>query len=195
MFVPENEMGVWYLFSRYHEKLGFEKILRVSSIEFPDVIALQDGKEVRIELEYMLNSVMDHYWTSGSGKYYQKLKVWMHDYKYQFTKLNYPEEYKKTGLMLFEKFLEQLKTLNGDKLRTVSSEHYREYGNFSAIYDPNRELKKSKQGVRLQYKSLKSVLDYIVCWDTGGYVLEDTIPVIELKNMLIQTRFKPSTKN
>jgi len=44
LFVPTNEQGVIYLFSRYHEKLGFEKMLYIGT-RFPDVIAMRDGME------------------------------------------------------------------------------------------------------------------------------------------------------
>jgi len=47
-----NEGFVVYLFSRFHEQLGFEKVLKIGST-FPDCIALKDGKEVRIEFEIM----------------------------------------------------------------------------------------------------------------------------------------------
>lgn len=45
-FTPKNEMGVMYLFSRHHEELGFEKIIHVQT-QFPDIIALREGKEVK----------------------------------------------------------------------------------------------------------------------------------------------------
>lgn len=56
MFIPKNEQGVVYLFSKYHEKLGFEKILHIST-HFPDVIAVRDGKEIRVELEFLYISL------------------------------------------------------------------------------------------------------------------------------------------
>jgi len=60
-FIPRNEMGVFYLFSRCHEKIGIEKILKFSSNRFPDVIALRAGKTVKIELEYKLSGFLKHY--------------------------------------------------------------------------------------------------------------------------------------
>lgn len=61
-FIPTNEQGVIYLFSRLHEKLGFEKIIKMTS-QFPDITALRNGVVVRIELEFKLSGIMDqgHY--------------------------------------------------------------------------------------------------------------------------------------
>ena len=69
VFIPKNEMGVFYLFSRYHEKLGFEKILRVSTL-FPDVIALRASKTVRVEIEYKLSGFLRHYVYAKVSGYY-----------------------------------------------------------------------------------------------------------------------------
>lgn len=59
MFEPTNEMGVFYLFSKYHKELEFEEIL--SFQKFPDVIALRDGIPVRIELEYKASRFHHHF--------------------------------------------------------------------------------------------------------------------------------------
>ena len=60
MFIPKNEPGVFYLFSRLHEKLGFEEIVDVSTLT-PDIIAKRRGKPVRIELEFKSNRAFSHY--------------------------------------------------------------------------------------------------------------------------------------
>jgi hypothetical protein len=60
MFTPRNEPGVFYLFARHHEKLGFEEIVDVSTLT-PDVIAKRNGKQVRIELEYKSSGAISHY--------------------------------------------------------------------------------------------------------------------------------------
>ena len=60
MFIPKNEPGVFYLFSRFHEKLGFEEIVDVSTIA-PDVIAKRKGEQVHIELEYKSSRAISHY--------------------------------------------------------------------------------------------------------------------------------------
>ncbi|GAG31960.1 unnamed protein product, partial [marine sediment metagenome] len=58
-FVPMNEMGVVMLFSRVHERLGFDRILQIRT-KFPDVIASKEGKTVYIELEYASSGFMHH---------------------------------------------------------------------------------------------------------------------------------------
>lgn len=60
MFVPKNEMGVFYLFSKIHKKLGFEEI--VSFQKFPDIMAKRNGKIVQIELEYKLSGFRHHFY-------------------------------------------------------------------------------------------------------------------------------------
>ena len=60
MFIPRNEPGVVYLFSRFHEKLGFEEIVDISTLT-PDVTAKRNGKQVAIELEFKSSSVIRHY--------------------------------------------------------------------------------------------------------------------------------------
>lgn len=59
MFIPKNEMGVFYLFSKIHKELGFEEI--VSFQQYPDVIAKRNGKTVKIELEYRLTNFRNHF--------------------------------------------------------------------------------------------------------------------------------------
>ena len=58
-FKVTNEKGVEYLFYRNHEKLEFEKIIKIQL--FPDVIALRSGVEVGIEIEYNLSGFLYHY--------------------------------------------------------------------------------------------------------------------------------------
>ncbi len=50
IFCPRNESELIVLFSKLHKQLGFEKILEVRP-DYPDCIALKDGKEVSIEFE------------------------------------------------------------------------------------------------------------------------------------------------
>jgi len=60
-FLPQNHEGLFYLFSRNHEKLGFEQIVRIDSNSSPDIKATRNGVEVGIELEYNSSSVFEHY--------------------------------------------------------------------------------------------------------------------------------------
>jgi len=57
--IATSEIEVLYLFSKYHELLGFEKTLAVQS-KFPDVVAVKNDKKVKIELEYNLGSLKAH---------------------------------------------------------------------------------------------------------------------------------------
>jgi len=58
--IPENEMEVLYLFLRNHERLGFERILKIQT-KLPDIIALRNGKVVRIEVEYLTSRFYQHF--------------------------------------------------------------------------------------------------------------------------------------
>lgn len=60
MFIPRNEPGVAYLFSRFHEKLGFEEIVDISTMT-PDIFARRSRKQVAIELEFKSSSAIRHY--------------------------------------------------------------------------------------------------------------------------------------
>src|SRR5205809_405300 len=63
--IPKNEMEVMYLFSRNHEKLGFEHIL--SFQQFPDCWAIRDGKKVGIEIEFMASNFFYNFQDSKSN--------------------------------------------------------------------------------------------------------------------------------
>jgi hypothetical protein len=61
-FGPKNEQGVFYLFSRNHERLGFKQIIKINQNETPDIVAINDtGKKIGIELEYESRRVFEHY--------------------------------------------------------------------------------------------------------------------------------------
>jgi len=80
---PTNEKGVFYLFSRNHEKLGFEEIKEFVD-GTPDLIALEGGKEVGLEIE---NS------TAGAFVHYCAIKATEQMYNLN----NYPGEWQKIG--------------------------------------------------------------------------------------------------
>ena len=54
-----TEAFVVYLFSRLHEKLGFQRILEFN-YSFPDCIAERDHRQVSIEFEVWPNSLVHH---------------------------------------------------------------------------------------------------------------------------------------
>lgn len=52
LYEPIDEMGVVFLFSKFHRKIGFPFIVRIKE-RFPDVIAIDDkGERKLIELQY-----------------------------------------------------------------------------------------------------------------------------------------------
>ncbi|RLI20850.1 hypothetical protein DRO54_05205 [Candidatus Bathyarchaeota archaeon] len=59
-FIPKNEKGLFYIFSRFHEKFGFEKI--ISFQQWPDLIAKRKGETVRVELEFKLSDFLRHHY-------------------------------------------------------------------------------------------------------------------------------------
>ena len=54
-----NEPFVVYLFSKFHKELEFEHIVDIDT-QFPDCIAIRDGKKVSIEFETLSNSLATH---------------------------------------------------------------------------------------------------------------------------------------
>lgn len=54
-----NEPFVVYLFSKFHERLGFEKVLYICA-GFPDCIAEKDGEQVSIEFETHTSFLQNH---------------------------------------------------------------------------------------------------------------------------------------
>jgi transcriptional antiterminator Rof (Rho-off) len=58
-FKVRNEHGVVLIFGRFYETLGFSS-LKSFNRGFPDCVAIRDGKECRIELEYMSSNFIQH---------------------------------------------------------------------------------------------------------------------------------------
>lgn len=142
--IPQSEQDVFYLFSRHHEKLGFEKVVKTQTFA-PDVYAIKDGIEVKIELEFHLLSAKNHYL---AYKAYLPLEV--------------------------------ITIENGNIYSTVESMKY-------LIID-NSENYTVKTIGRTQYvilKSLKTIFDYIVCWDKPKNTMwNPEIPIIVLSEVL-----------
>ena len=59
-FLPKNELGVVSLFGRYFDLLGFEKIVSIDPT-YPDCTAIKNGKEVKIEFEYLSSRFLAHH--------------------------------------------------------------------------------------------------------------------------------------
>ena len=82
-YIPTNEQGVIYYFSKHHKELGFEKILHFTT-HFPDVTVLKDGDPYRIELEFRLSTIEDHYKAIDKG-YWGNVFRWREDKKMWWT--------------------------------------------------------------------------------------------------------------
>ncbi len=76
-----NESGVLYLFSRYHELLGFEDIIKIQTA-FPDVYAIRKGSHVTIELEFKASRIATHYDIRGSTVYHNRKEYLEHNDKW-----------------------------------------------------------------------------------------------------------------
>jgi len=165
--IIKHEKDVEYLFARFHHLLGFEKVL-VFQEWFPDVTAVRNGVEVKIELEYILSRINHHYYvhgTSNPGGFEKKDGRWYrivaHSDLSQLL-LNYPEPGK-----------------------------IKRYKGYEKIAYPDQEDNLYLSAGQLRRKSLKPIIDVIVCWEIDHYPLtlrEDPdrqeIDVIELKSTL-----------
>ena len=161
--VPINEQEVVYLFSRNHEKLGFEEIIRFSS-DFPDCIAVQEGKKVGIEFEYELENFFIHYFES---KFVPATK---YSYNYQNGKILI---YRKDSLnrLLAEYDNNKFEVWNPEMFNISPSLWVKGY--------------RTSLGMPLviKKKTLSSTVQYVVCWKTKNKKLNDSIEIIELQNM------------
>lgn len=74
-FAPVNEQGVVFLFSHLARKLG----LRIELIRtgFPDCVAYQDGKEIKIEFEFKSRNFKTH---NHQGKHCDWIVCWEHNW-------------------------------------------------------------------------------------------------------------------
>lgn len=58
-FIPSTEAGVLALFGRFFDLLGFSRILHVQTA-CPDCTAVYEGRQVRVELEYLSSNFILH---------------------------------------------------------------------------------------------------------------------------------------
>jgi len=65
-----KEQFVVYLFSKFHKELEFEHIVDINT-QFPDCIAIKDGKRVSIEFEPESSSLATHLFTESKTVYGQ----------------------------------------------------------------------------------------------------------------------------
>jgi hypothetical protein len=65
LYEPVDEMGLVYLFARYHKELGFPYVVKIRA-KFPDVIAMDaKGERVTIELEYKSSNYSNNHPLKG----------------------------------------------------------------------------------------------------------------------------------
>ena len=161
--IPTNEQEIVYLFSRNHEKLGFEKVKYFDPHETPDCVALKNGKEVGIEFEYKLKRFCKHY------------------VKKIFSPQNmYGYKIKGKYLLIFKKD-------NPNKiLESYLNAEYQVWDPKTFPISPSILIDEfsSSQPTPLVviHKSRSKDIQYVVCWEKD-YELNDNIEIIELKNL------------
>jgi len=160
--IPTNEQEIVYLFSRNHEKFGFEKIKNFNPHGTPDCIAIMKGKEVGIEFEYKLNKFFNHYF---KAKFSKKI------YNYKIVKgkiLIYQRNSPRRIMQEFDNKVYEIWDPN--KLKISRS-----------LLIPNYSSKEQTPLV-IKFKTLSKRIHYIVCWDKNCE-FDDDIEIIELKNL------------
>lgn len=165
--VPHYETHVQYLFARFHHLLGFEKILEFQDC-FPDVIALRNNTVTSIELESKLTHVTVHYLVA---KAHHNLGEWF--------------EHRNGIWHLYAK-----PRFNSNLGKPMTLNRFPDEGG-------NLYKKKYFAVEELRRKSLKPVIDVVVCWEInyakelrkkilakGVWHKDQGIEVIELKSKL-----------
>lgn len=195
-FIPKNEQGVVYLFSKYHEKLGFEKILRIGT-RFPDVIAMRDGKSVSIELEYKLGGLITHYLYEKLQTFRYRIRdpsgnpitvdlTWVYDNNikaWRPTPIPWTES--------AEKAEEYIKTYKINTQNMSDSESMKILTSWGALTtnlsrrvpDRHGNIYESGKFGELYFRSLKPLCDVVVCWEVDCELDDPNIEIIELKNL------------
>ncbi len=164
VFTPTNEQGVVYLFSKYHEKLGFERILHIGT-RFPDMTAMRDGKETRIELEFLLSGLQSHYIIKNAIPDREK---WVREY----------EDEDRIRWRLWRR-----QTTN-----PVSQNYNTWIKRTAGISLPKERIKNvEKWDGALVWKSLKPFCDVVICWEADCEIDDPDIEIVELKTSLCQT--------
>ena len=161
VFTPTNEQGVVYLFSKYHEKLGFEKILHITT-HFPDVIAIKNSEQVMIELEYHLSGVQSHYIIKDAHPHSQK---WVRE--------------REDGDEVYWRLYQRRTT------DPTSQDHIKWIKTSGSISISKEMLKYIEiHDGALTWKSLKPLCDVVICWEIDCELDDPNIEIIELKTSL-----------
>lgn len=169
-------MGVVYLFSRHHEKLGFEEIIDISS-QFTDVTALRDGKEVKVELEFLLSSFKSHYLYKESTEE----GYWKWDEANEIWRIARPA--RDPPMNSFVEVSEMEIKLGYSGCKKLGLSGYR------VLAEGRRnEFEVNLKG-DLMYKTLKDRCDFVICWEKDCEI-EEGIEVIELKSVFAELEQK-----
>jgi len=167
-FVPENELGVLYLFARNHRKLGFEKIVKITG-EFPDIIAIRNGKLVKIELEYKISRFLRHYKTCYFDAKDYELDEDEHDWIFR------RKHRRNKNFRPFIRFQKIKYKVQGEKFETIKGAQ--PIIMTGAIIKPVMAVR-----WKVRRYTLKDQVDVIVCWEKDRD-LKDEIEVIELSKL------------
>lgn len=197
MTIPRNEQGVAYLFSRYHEKLGFEKIIKIGT-HFPDVIATRNGEKVRIELEFLLSGVRSHYLArvlqdkkyrvlDPTGNEHTITLTWVYDKNIKSWRPT-PKSWNNCPEKIEEFFKSIRLNVNnmppGQKMELLIAWENLKNNLSRRIPDDLGDLYESGEYGKLYYKSLKHICDVVVCWEIDCELNDPDIEIIELKTAL-----------
>jgi len=153
-YIPDNEPGTVHLFSKYHEQLGFEKILVVQSA-FPDITAVRNGEVVKIEMEYILSRFNIHYKAI-------KRRYWASEFKWNEIKGHWSIYDSRDDSF---PLMENMSLINNNPMLRNKDDFL-----VSNMGD-------------LCYKSIKHLCDCVICW-RADTVLREDIEVIELEKEL-----------
>jgi len=158
MFIPKNEQGVIYLFSRYHEELGFEKILHIGT-RFPDITAIRNGEEIKIELEFLLSGFQSHYIIEDAHPHSQK---WVKE-KEDENEVYWQLHQRRTTDPTSQNYNIWFKTTRGISMSIEITKNIETWGG------------------ALAWRSLKPFCDIVVCWEANCELDDPDIEIIELK--------------
>jgi len=171
LLMPTNEMETIVIFAMHIEKFGFENIKYIKS-EFPDLVAIRDGKEVRIEAEYDLRRFYRHY--IADPQHHKNV----HPRLYEFHENANWVDVSHSNLgynIMNENFWSIRWTKKDDKTLRKYPQAY--------VIDKHKEMYTQSDGRYLYYKTLSRYCDCILYW-TDSSKTEDTFSDdLELINM------------
>lgn len=172
-FRSTNELGVFYVFSRNHEKLGFMTIVEIRPNSSPDIIAItKDGKQVGIELEY---------WAMGAFKHYRVLSKKEQEATEGFAEFDNEKKVYSRGKWTRDESLWKF-VRNGKTLLTKE--------------DPTNQFWLDESTGCLLYKTVKTIgIDIILYWERDDrfrfWEFDKEVKTIDLQEELARTDRQP----